>query len=119
MNDARVVLVGAGHAHVLVLQSWATRAPANVRLVVIEDRAEATYSGMVPGFVCGDYRLDETSIAVAPLARRAGAELVMRRARRIDPHQKLIELDGGMSIPYDVASLDVGSSIRGLDLPGV
>ena len=123
-NDTtHVVLVGAGHAHVLVLESWAANPPMNTRLTVVVDRPESTYSGMVPGFVAGDYRLAQTSIAVAPLARRAGAELVLRRAQRIDPDQRILHLEGGLGggahLAYDIASLDVGSSIRGLELPGV
>ncbi|MFN2426939.1 MAG: FAD-dependent oxidoreductase [Candidatus Binatia bacterium] len=118
-DATRVVLAGAGHAHVLVLESWIADPPDGVALTVITDRPDATYSGMVPGFVAGDYRLDETAIAVEPLTRRAGARFVLGRARRIDPDRKILELEDGTTHGYDVASLDVGSSIRGLDLPGV
>lgn len=119
-NDSKhVVLVGAGHAHVLVLDRWAADPPANTRITVVTDRPESTYSGMVPGVVAGDYRAEEASIAVAPLAQRAGARLVLGRARRIHPDRAAVVLDDGTELGYDVASLDVGSSIRGLDLPGV
>ncbi|MEN8161968.1 MAG: selenide, water dikinase SelD, partial [Myxococcota bacterium] len=37
----------------------------------------------------------------------------------MDPDARRIDLEGRPSIPYDVASLDVGSTVRGLELPGV
>lgn len=103
----------------LVLERWAAEARGLARLTLVTDRPETTYSGMVPGVVAGDYRLDQANIAVEPLARRAGADLIVRRAQRIDPARRIIELHGGTAVEYDLASLDVGSSVRGLDLPGV
>ncbi len=90
-----------------------------VRLCVVLDRPEAVYSGMVPGFVAGDYAAHELEIDVVPLARRARARVILAAATRIDPIARRIELRGRPSISYDAASLDVGSSVRGLDLPGV
>jgi selenide,water dikinase len=114
-----LVLVGGGHAHVQVLRRLMMRPLADVRVCVVLDRPEAVYSGMVPGLAAGDYRAHELEIDVVPLARRAGAAVVLSAARRIDPAARRIELEGRPPIPYDVASLDVGSSVRGLDLPGV
>jgi selenide,water dikinase len=115
----RVVLVGAGHTHVHILESWAKAPPSGAALTLVVDHDSAVYSGMVPGFVAGDYSLEETAIPVAPLARLAGAVLVLQQAQRIDPARKTIELAGGSSVAYDVASLDVGSSVLGIELPGV
>src|SRR5262245_11132779 len=90
-----------------------------VRVCAVLDRPEAVYSGMVPGFVAGDYAAPELEIDVVPLARRAGAAVILARALRIDPVARRIELEGRPPLGYDVASLDVGSSVRGLELPGV
>ena len=114
-----LVLVGAGHAHVQVLRRFAMAPVAGVRLTLVVDQPEAVYSGMVPGFVAGDYRESELVIDAVPLARRARARVVISPARAIDPAARRIELEGRPPLPYDVASLDVGSSVRGLELPGV
>ncbi|MCO5168702.1 MAG: selenide, water dikinase SelD [Planctomycetes bacterium] len=114
-----LVLVGGGHAHVQVLRGWAMRPAPGVRLTVVLDRPTAVYSGMVPAFVAGEYRLDELELDVVPLARRAGARVILTPATRVDPEAGRIDLAGRPSIPYDVASLDVGSSVRGAELPGV
>lgn len=114
-----VVLVGGGHAHVQILRRWAMDPPDAARLVVVLDRAVAVYSGMVPGFVAGDYARSELEIDVVPLARRAGASVVLAAATDLDPARGRIELAGRPPIDFDLASLDVGSSVRDLDLPGV
>jgi selenide,water dikinase len=114
-----LVLVGGGHAHVQVIRRCVMEPLDGVRLTVVLDRPEAVYSGMVPGFVAGDYAAHELAIDVLPLARRAGARVVLAAATGVDPKRKTIALAGRPPLPYDVASLDVGSSVRGLELPGV
>jgi selenide,water dikinase len=114
-----LVLVGGGHAHVQVVRRWMMRPLPDVRLTLVVDRPDAVYSGMVPGFVAGDYQAHELEIDVVPLARRARARVVLTEATGIDPVARHIVLAGRPPLPYDIASLDVGSTVRGLDLPGV
>jgi selenide,water dikinase len=116
---AELVLVGGGHAHVQVLRRFMMRPDSAVHLTVVLDRPEAVYSGMVPGLVAGDYTLPELEIDVLPLARRARAGVILSPALRIDPGARCIELEGRPPIRYDVASIDVGSTVLGQDVPGV
>ena len=113
------MLVGGGHAHVQVLRSLRLRPLPGVRVCALLDRPESVYSGMVPGFVAGDYAASELEIDAVSLARRAAAAVVLARALRIDPVARRIELEDRPPLAYDVASLDIGSSVRGLELPGV
>jgi len=115
----RVVLVGGGHAHVQVLERWPTASLRDVELIVVSDRARAVYSGMVPGLVTGQYQRSELEIDVEALARRAGARMVLGAARRIDAEARRVEIEGHEAIDYDIASLNVGSTVRGLTTPGV
>jgi len=114
-----VVLVGGGHSHVQVLRRWAMAPPKDLRLMVVLDRPIAVYSGMVPGFVAGDYTHTELEIDVVPLARRANAGVILSRAVDLDPVRGEIAVEGRPPLHYDLASIDVGSTVRGLDLPGV
>ena len=116
---AELVLVGGGHAHVQVIRRFLMEPIAGVRLSIVLDRPEAVYSGMVPGFVAGDYASPELEIDCVPLARRAGARVVLAAATAVDPKAKRISLAGRPPLDYDVASLDVGATVRGLELPGV
>ncbi len=124
-----LVLVGGGHAHIEVLRRWSRAPLAGVDLTLIVDRPRAVYSGMVPGFVAGDYRCGDIEIDVVALARAAGARVVEAAATSLDPARRSISLATyaaadaagapAATVSYDVASLDVGSSVRGLELPGV
>lgn len=114
-----LVLIGGGHAHVQVLRRFMMSPLPDVRLTLVVDRPDAVYSGMVPGFVAGDYAAPELEIDCVPLARRARARVVLAAATRVDPGARRVELAGRPALAYDVASLDVGSTVRGLELPGV
>ena len=113
-----LILVGAGHSHVQVLRSFLMQ-PPNCRVTVIVDRPVAVYSGMVPGFVSGDYRAEELEIDPVPLARRAGARVVFGRVTRIDAAARCVLVEGRAPLHYDIASINIGSTVSGLDLPGV
>lgn len=114
-----LVLVGGGHSHVEVLRDWAREPVPAARLTVLVDRPTAVYSGMVPGFVAGQYRLDEIEIDVRGLAQRAGGAWVGARATRLDTRERRLHVEGAASVSYDTVSFDVGSTVSGLDLPGV
>jgi len=114
-----LVLVGGGHAHIQVLRRWAMAPLPGASLTLVLDRAEAVYSGMVPGFVAGDYAAAECEIDVVPLARRAGARVILSAATEIDARAQRIGFAERPPLHYDVASLDVGAGVRGLELPGV
>ncbi len=118
-SPKRLVLIGAGHAHVEILRRFAGRPAHGASLCLVVDRVESVYSGMVPGFVAGDYAFDDIVIPVLPLAARAGAEVFLSAATRVDAAARLVELADGRRVSWDVASLDVGSDVRGLRLPGV
>jgi selenide,water dikinase len=115
----RVVLVGAGHAHIQVLRAFAMQPEPGLHLTLVVDQPLAVYSGMVPGFAAGEYEARELEIDAVPLARLAGARCVVAPALRVDPVARSIEVEGRAPIAYDFASLDVGSSLRGLERPGV
>jgi selenide,water dikinase len=114
-----LVLVGGGHAHIQVLARWAMAPVAGVRLTLVVDRPVAVYSGMVPGFVAGQYPREALEIDVRPLARRAGARCIVAAATGLDPAARRLALEGRPPIAYDTVSFDVGSTVAGLAVPGV
>lgn len=114
-----VVLVGGGHANIQVLRAWAMRPAPGVRLTVVLDRPVAVYSGMVPGFVAGQYQRHELEIDVRPLALRAGARCINAAAVGLDPVERVVHLEGRPPLRYDTAVFDVGSTVARLAAPGV
>jgi len=114
-----LVLVGGGHSHVQVLESFAMEPPPDTRITLIVDRPVAMYSGMVPGFVAGQYRQEELEIDVLPLARRVGARIIIARAARLEAAANRIHLEGRAPVAFDFASINIGSTVAGLSTPGV
>lgn len=114
----RVVLVGAGHASLQVLEGWRRGGAPAARLTLVSDRSHAFYSGMVPGWVAGEYERRDLAIALGPLAARAGAEFVCSAAERVEPESHRVVLADGRALDYDLALLDVGSVAAGMDVPG-
>ena len=54
-SSLRRLLIGGGHSHLFVLEDFARQPPAGLELVVVVPSLLATYSGMVPGELSGQY----------------------------------------------------------------
>jgi pyridine nucleotide-disulfide oxidoreductase family protein len=74
---------------------------------------------MVPGYVAGQYALTEIKIDVERLARRADARWIETRATALDAGTRTLHVQGAAAISYDTVSFDVGSTVAGLDRPGI
>ncbi len=90
-----------------------------VRLTVVLDRPVSVYSGMVPGVVSGQYTPAEAEIDAWTLARRADARIIDAPAIGLDLDAQRVRLDARPPLPFDAVSLDVGSTVAGLETPGV
>jgi selenide,water dikinase len=118
-RDRNLVLIGGGHAHIHVLERCIEDGPPDAHITLIVDRRIAVYSGMVPGFVAAQYEAEELQIDAVALAERAGARVVLSPAVRFDPAERHIMVEEGPPVPYDLASFNIGSTVIGLDVPGV
>ena len=113
-----VVLIGGGHSHVQVLRRHRER-PFRARLSIVLDQPESVYSGMVPGFVAGNYAAADLTIDVWALARTADVRIVDGLALKVDTERARIEVEGRRTVSFDTVSIDIGSTVAGLTLKGV
>lgn len=115
----QVVLVGAGHTHIQVLRHWMMHPDPAIEATLVVDTPIAVYSGMAPGLVAGQYERHELEIDAVPLARRAGVRVVLAPCTGVEAAARRVLVEGREPLPFDVASFDVGSTVAGLELPGV
>ena len=115
----RIVLAGGGHAHLAVLADWARAPmPGTMRTLITSSRHTA-YSGMLPGWMAGIYRPDELLIDLAPLAERAGAELVLADVVGLDAVGQTLRLSTGGEAAFELLSLATGGTTDTAALAGL
>lgn len=114
----KLLLIGAGHAHVQVLARLAQFRPADLDVTVLSPYPWQTYSGMVPGLIAGRYSATDCQIPLEPLIKAAGARWVPGRCTGLDTASRTVQLAaaGGererpARLGYDRLSLDTGAVI--------
>lgn len=103
-----LVLVGGGHAHVLLLKRLGMKPIPGLRVTLISPDYLTPYSGMLPGVVAGHYTSDDIHIDLAPLCRFAGAQFIQARVTDFDPYSRRVEIEDRPGLNYDAISLDIG-----------
>lgn len=109
-----VVLLGVGHTNAHILKEWARNPVLDCRLVCISRFLTATYSGMLPGTLAGQFSPNEMQIDLQTLVARAGATLILADVTSIDWRQRVLHFDNAESLKFDILSVGVGSKPAGL-----
>jgi len=113
-----IILVGGGHAQVTVLKQFGMQPIPGVRLTLISPDAHTPYSGMLPGLIAGHYTYDQTHIDLAPLCQMANARFYQTEVLWLDPVAKLVFCKARPPIPYDLLSINIGSTPDPSTTPG-
>ncbi len=113
-----IVLLGVGHTNAHVLAMWRMSPLPDVRLTCISPFPVATYSGMLPGVLAGDYPPAAMEIDLVRLCAAAGARLISSEADGLDLPSRRVLMRDRPPVPFDVLSVGVGSvpSYRGVTL---
>ena len=113
-----VVLLGVGHTNAHVLRMWKMKPLPNAQLVCVTDFPIATYSGMLPGVLAGQYPVEAMEIDLVRLCNSAGARLIVGNVDglNLSTHQLLFE--NRPPLAFDLLSIGIGSrpSFNGVEL---
>lgn len=115
----RLLLVGGGHAHLEVLRRYGLERPPAFSVALVSPDPVHLYSGMLTGYLAGEYELRELTFPLEALAAWAGATFVQGRVEQVHTDDRTVALADGRRLEYDAVSFDVGSGVGGLELPGV
>ncbi len=111
----RLLLVGAGHVHLEILRRLALEPAPDLEATIVSLEERHFYSGMTPGYLAGQYTVDDISLSVPAIAWRAGATCVIGGVQRLDPAGRRVVLRDERALPYDLVSLNIGSLLIAAD----
>lgn len=108
---AKLALVGAGHAHMTLMTNIRLLVKQGHSVDVIGPGERHYYSGMGPGMLGGTYTPMAISFPVKRMCEEQGATFHVDRCIGVDPVNRVINLESGNHVEYDVVSFNTGSSI--------
>lgn len=113
----RVVLAGAGHAHLGAIAAARELVRRDCELTVVAP-GDFHYTGTATGELGGEYEPGFGRIDVAHLAASRGAKFVRARIAGVAAGARTVVLEDSTRIAYDVLSLDLGSTLPSDRPPG-
>lgn len=114
----KLLLLGAGHAHLSVLRHLANHHPADLDVTLITPIGRPIHRERVADVVAGRCAAEEARIAIEPLVQAAHAKWLPANCRALDAGHRQLKLTasaGASSVPkslrYDWLSIDTESVI--------
>lgn len=114
----KLVLVGGGHSHAILLNLLRKKPIANLEITLISNTLQAPYSGMLPGYISGFYSFEQCHIDLEKLARLAGTHFIVDEAVGLDLQNNLVFCAKGEPVEFDLLSIDIGSTPSTFSVPG-
>ncbi len=106
-----LVLVGGGHAHMTLIARLDELVRRGHRVTLVSPSPYLYYSGMGPGLLGGFYRPAETRFHIRKAAVERGARFMEAKVSGVDPARRLLRLEGGGELAYDLVSFNTGSEV--------
>ncbi len=113
-----LILLGGGHAHCAVLTDWIANGVPAQRAALVSPAPHLRYSGMVPGWIAGQYPADAGLVDVRALALQAGITFIEDRCIAIDPVANAVMTEASGVLRFANCSIDTGGVGKAAKLLG-
>ncbi len=110
----QIVLIGASLAHVNLLAHLAHQPLVGVQVTLVSPQTRLIHPHMVPGFIAGQYTLDDCTVPLEPWLQRSGARWLQHAVQALNPLARTLLLTNGSELAYDTLSLSPSLSDSGL-----
>jgi len=111
MPKKHIVLAGGGHAHLYSLARTKELVRRGFDVTLVDHSPHLYYSGMATGVISGVYAPDDHRIDTRRLVEEGGGRFVEGRIVEIRAKNREFVLADGRNIPYDAASVCLGSEV--------
>ncbi|MBM4003107.1 MAG: selenide, water dikinase SelD [Planctomycetes bacterium] len=105
-----IVLLGVGHTNAHILRMWRMGALPGASLTCVSNFPIATYSGMLPGVLAGQYEPEQFEIDLVRLCAAARARLVLDSVVGLDRVNRMIQFASRPALAFDLLSIGIGST---------
>ena len=103
-----IVLLGAGGAHLFLLEHLTKHPLVGATLTLVAAQPRHVVASKMADVVAGHQSLEDCSIAIEPLVRRAGVRWLQRSVAALDADASTLQLDDGSALHYDLLSVNTG-----------
>lgn len=114
----RLLLIGGGHSHVEVIRRWGLQPEPGVTVTLVSPDRHTPYSGMLPGHIAGHYQYEDCHIDLDALCAHSGVARIAATTGRIDLAGRIAGCDHAPDQPFDILSIDAGSTPVLAPIPG-
>lgn len=114
----RLLLIGGGHSHVEVIRRWGLAPEPDVTVTLVSPDRHTPYSGMLPGYIAGHYSHSDCHINLDAVCAQAGVTRIGASAGEIDFAAHLVRCGQAPDQPFDILSIDTGSTPVLAPIPG-
>lgn len=111
----KLILVGAGHAHLAVLSQLAQQREPQVNVVLVCKERYHYYSGLVPAWIAGHTTLSSLKIDIARLCKAAEVQWVQANLDGMNASRNCIWTEQN-SYNYDILSINTGADSKCISL---
>lgn len=117
-DKQRLVLAGAGHAHMVTIAKIAEIRSLGHEVFVIGPSEHHYYSGMGPGMLGSGYSPEDIRFPVRETVEKQGGIFIRDTVTGVDPVNRELHLQSGRSVAYDVLSFNTGSHVNRPEILG-